>query len=205
LGQDDAAALSNALDTQLIDAEARRAERSSHPDAMALVFQGRAWSNKGLTPECTLKARGFFEQAAVLDPQNVEAMLGLAGGDVAMGAANMTDDWLARFAAAEAILAKILSLAPNHPRAHLLLGLTTNVPFGPPTPRQLSFSQTRFQNPTLKGRSRLFRRHFAGAGIQFIRSLSGRRNRIVNTASPLFEGPRSSWPSPPSDEMDTHP
>jgi TolB-like protein len=37
--------LANALDAQLIDAEARRAERSSHPDAMDLLFQGRAWAD----------------------------------------------------------------------------------------------------------------------------------------------------------------
>jgi len=40
---------SGALDAELIAAEARRAERSSNPDAMDLVFQGKAWSNKGLT------------------------------------------------------------------------------------------------------------------------------------------------------------
>ena len=40
--------LANTLDAELIAAEARRAERSMHPDAMDLVFQGRAWWNKGL-------------------------------------------------------------------------------------------------------------------------------------------------------------
>jgi TolB-like protein len=33
--------LANTLDTQLIEAEARRAERSSHPNSMDLYFQGR--------------------------------------------------------------------------------------------------------------------------------------------------------------------
>src|SRR6201991_1574330 len=37
--------LANTLDAQLIAAEARRAERSMHPDAMDFVFQGRAWFN----------------------------------------------------------------------------------------------------------------------------------------------------------------
>ena len=42
--------LANALDAQLIEAEARRAERSLHPDAMDLYFQGIASANKGLPP-----------------------------------------------------------------------------------------------------------------------------------------------------------
>ena len=48
---------------QLIAAEARRAERSPHPDAMDLYFQGWAWFNKGTTPEYMAQARDFFEQA----------------------------------------------------------------------------------------------------------------------------------------------
>ena len=116
--------LANALDAQLVAAEARRAERSLHPDSMDLVFQGGAWWNKGLTPECLTAARGFYEQAIALDPRNAEAMLGLALVDVNAGAALMTDDWAARFAAAEATSTKVLSLAPNHAVAHLVLGLT---------------------------------------------------------------------------------
>ncbi len=43
--------LANALDAELIAAEARRAERSANPDALDLVFQGRAWLNKGVTAD----------------------------------------------------------------------------------------------------------------------------------------------------------
>src|SRR5690349_19081974 len=74
--------LANALDAQLIAAEARRAERSPHPDVMDLVFQGRALSNKGWTPDYMARARGFFERAIALDRENVEAMVGLAYVDV---------------------------------------------------------------------------------------------------------------------------
>jgi hypothetical protein len=45
------ARLANSLDAELITAEARRAERSPHPDAMDLVFQGISWFNKGLSPD----------------------------------------------------------------------------------------------------------------------------------------------------------
>jgi TolB-like protein/Flp pilus assembly protein TadD len=115
--------LANSLDAELISAEARRAERSSHLDAMDFVFQGRGWWNKGLIPHHMTQARGFFEQALTLDPGNTEAMVGLARVDVALGAALMSDDWSARFVAAEAALTKVLSLAPNHAQAHLVLGV----------------------------------------------------------------------------------
>ena len=42
--------LANTLNAQLIAAEARRAERSLHPNALDLYFQGRARWNKGWTP-----------------------------------------------------------------------------------------------------------------------------------------------------------
>jgi TolB-like protein len=115
--------LANSLDAELIAAEASRAERSPHPDAMDLVFQGRAWFNKGLTPDHMAQARGFFDQALTLDAGNIEAMTGLARVDVALAAALLTDDWSARLVAAEATSTKVLSLAPNHAWAHLVLGI----------------------------------------------------------------------------------
>jgi TolB-like protein/class 3 adenylate cyclase len=115
--------LANMLDAELVAAEARRAERAPHPDAMDLVFQGRARYNKGLTPEHTGQARAFFEQAKELDPENIEATFGLALVDASVAAALMTDDWSERFAAAEVVLTKVLSLAPNHALAHVMRGL----------------------------------------------------------------------------------
>jgi hypothetical protein len=90
---------------------------------MDLVFQGRAWFNKGLTPNHMARAREFFERALTLDPEDIEAMVGLAMVDVQVGAALMTDDLSARFAAAEACSTKVLSVVPNHAGAHLVLGI----------------------------------------------------------------------------------
>ena len=84
--------LANTLNAQLIAAEARRAERSLHPDAMDLYFQGMAWWNKGLTPEYMAQARGFFERALALDPGNVGRMVGVALVDVSIGSMFLTDD-----------------------------------------------------------------------------------------------------------------
>jgi TolB-like protein/Tfp pilus assembly protein PilF len=114
--------LANALNAELIAAEARRAELSANPDATDLVFQGWALINRGISPEYMIRARGFFDRALALDPQNIEAMAGLALVDVTEGAASLVDDPSARFAAAEAISTKALSLAPNHAAAHLALG-----------------------------------------------------------------------------------
>ena len=58
-----------------------------------------------------------------LDPGSVEAMVGLAQVDAMTSAVFMTDDYSARLASAEATLTKALSLAPNHARAHLVLGV----------------------------------------------------------------------------------
>jgi TolB-like protein len=116
------ARLANTLDAELVAAEARRAERSLHPDAMDLVFQGTSWFNKGLTPHCMAQARSFFDKAIALDPENVEAMVRLARVDATTAAGSMTDDWSARFVAAETTITKVLALAPNHAWAHVILG-----------------------------------------------------------------------------------
>jgi hypothetical protein len=69
--------------------------------------------NKGLTPDYLAQARSFFERAIALDHGNIEAMVGLARVDVSLGAGFMTDDYSARFAAAETTLTKVLRLAPT--------------------------------------------------------------------------------------------
>ena len=115
--------LANTLNAQLIAAEARRAERSLHPDAMDLYFQGMAWLNKGWTPENMTQARGFFERALALDPGNIEALVGMARVDASTGASFMTDDRAAHLAAAETTLIKALSMAPQHALAHVVLGI----------------------------------------------------------------------------------
>lgn len=114
--------LANALNAQLIEEEARRSQRSLHPDSMDLLFQGVALLNKGWTPEYLAQARDLFERALELDPQNIEAMVALAGVENLVGTILLTDDRAAHLAAAEATVVKALSLAPNHALAHLILG-----------------------------------------------------------------------------------
>jgi TolB-like protein/class 3 adenylate cyclase len=115
--------LAKTLDAQLMAAEARRAERSQSPDAMDLYFQGKACMNKGISPEVTAQARGFFERALALDPENIEALVGVAIVDVTFGPGFLADDRAMRLASAEAAATKALSLDPSHAMAHLLLGV----------------------------------------------------------------------------------
>ena len=115
--------LANALDAQLIAAEARRAENSLHPNSMDLYFQGRACWNRGLTPEYMAQARDLLERALTLDPNNIEALIGTAQVDSRYRFNLFANDRIARLAAAEATLIKALSIAPNHAGAHLVLGI----------------------------------------------------------------------------------
>jgi TolB-like protein/class 3 adenylate cyclase/Tfp pilus assembly protein PilF len=116
------ARLASQLGTRMVEAEARRAERSAHPDSMDLYFQGLVWWNKGQNPENVAQARGFFERALALDPQNIDALATEAWIDVLAANSFINTDRVARMAAAEAATTKVLSLAPNHAFAHFVLG-----------------------------------------------------------------------------------
>ena len=117
------ARLAGALNTELIAAEARRAEQSPNPDSIDLTFQGWAWWNKGVTADNLAEARRLFERAAALDPANVMGLVGIASVNLAVATVFLPDDRAARIAAAEESLTKALSLAPENAIAHLLLGV----------------------------------------------------------------------------------
>ncbi len=116
------ARLAGALNTELVAAEARRAEKVLNPDAMDLHFQGMAWLNKGYTPHNTAQARGHFDRALLCDANNVEALVGSARADAISGSLLYVGDPKAALAAAEAKLNKALSLVSDHARGHLVLG-----------------------------------------------------------------------------------
>ena len=118
------ARLAGQLGTQLITAEARRAERAPNPSSMDVYFQGMACSAKGNTLEYLSQASGYFARALTLDPSNVEALVWRAYVEARKVSVFVvaTDDRAAQFAAAEAALTKALSLAPQHAFAHQCLG-----------------------------------------------------------------------------------
>ena len=118
-----AARLANTLNTQLVTAEARRAERAPAPNSMDLYFQGMAWGNKGYSPENIARARVFYERALALDPGNVDALILHATTDTIPAIAYYSDDRYARLRAAEEALTRALSMAPEHAFAHLQMGI----------------------------------------------------------------------------------
>lgn len=114
--------LANNLGAQLTYAEARRAESTPDPDAMDLTFQGWAWTNQGVTPEHFERGRSFFERALALEPNNVEALVGMASVDARAGVTFLGKDRDESLAAAERVVVKALSVAPDHAVAHVVLG-----------------------------------------------------------------------------------
>jgi len=72
------ARLANALGYELVKAEAQRGSHSTNPDAIDLTMRGWAALWQLPTKESIKSARDHFERALKLDPQNAEAMVGLA-------------------------------------------------------------------------------------------------------------------------------
>jgi hypothetical protein len=68
------------LDVELVRAESLRAtrERANDPDAVDLAMRGWAAINQGADSIILTTARGYFEQALVIDPQLPKALLCLA-------------------------------------------------------------------------------------------------------------------------------
>jgi adenylate cyclase len=114
--------LANQLGAELTSAEAHRAERASNPDSMDLFFQGLASIDKGINVENMAQARDYFERALTVDPNNLDALLGVGRVDYSLAAARLSDDRDARLVAAEAAIAKVLSLRPNDALAHEIMG-----------------------------------------------------------------------------------
>ncbi len=73
------ARLANTLGYELVRAEAQRSTHSTNPDAIDLTMRGWAalWQQQ-VTKQSNTAARDYFEHAIEIDPQNADAMIGLA-------------------------------------------------------------------------------------------------------------------------------
>jgi tetratricopeptide (TPR) repeat protein len=117
------ARLAGALNSQLVEVEARRAEKAPNPNSMDLYFQGEACINRGASPDNLARARDFYDRAMAADPNNVDACVGSARADIMAAMQFAVSDPSATLAAAEAKLTSVLSLVPDHARGHVALGL----------------------------------------------------------------------------------
>ncbi len=116
------ARLANQLNAQLIAAEARRAQTALNPDSLDFTFRGWAAYNRGASLQNMNEARGFFERALALDPDNVEALVRLGIVFTSISGGGMTDDRAGALAAGKQPILKALQLAPDHASAHMVLG-----------------------------------------------------------------------------------
>jgi len=115
--------LSNVVVAQVIAAEARRAKRTSNPDATDLILQGMALWEKGITAENLAEARRLFERALALNPVDVRARVAVANLDIAGALSFSSDDRIAQLGAAETALGDALRFDPENAVAHLCLGI----------------------------------------------------------------------------------
>jgi TolB-like protein/class 3 adenylate cyclase/Flp pilus assembly protein TadD len=166
------ARLAGALNTELITAEARRAERMPTPDSMDLYFQGLAWFNRGATPENVARARSFSDRALSADPHNVDALINSARADVVEGALSFVATPMAAFATAETKLTKALSSSPDHARAHMYLGFVNIVT------KRASEGITRCEHALELDRNLANAHSFIGLGKIFIGRAEGTEGHI---------------------------
>jgi adenylate cyclase len=115
------ARLANTLNFELTKAEAAKGARSINPDATDLVMRGRAITNGVAvlsSKEKNNAARALFEQALAIDPDNVEAIVGVAaryGLEYLMGWGNSGIDYDAKILPP---LDRAISLAPHYVYAY---------------------------------------------------------------------------------------
>ena len=72
------ARLANTLGYELARAEAQKSVHSTNPDAIDLMMRGWSVLWQPPTKESVALARDYFERASNIDPQNTEAMVGMA-------------------------------------------------------------------------------------------------------------------------------
>ena len=116
--------LARTLDIELtaIVARSTAASLAENADLLGHVFRGRAALNRGLAANAQQEALQHFERAIAIEPDNAEALAGLATAHANIVGNFMTDDRAVHLAAGEAAAMKALTLAPQNARAHLALG-----------------------------------------------------------------------------------
>ena len=115
------ARLANTLGYELARAEAQKSVHSRNPDAIDQTMRGWAAIWQQPTKESTASAHDYFERAIKIDPQNAEAMVGLA---LARYMARVLG-WSAEdtYAAQLDLLTKATAINPGYPFAHYVKSL----------------------------------------------------------------------------------
>jgi TolB-like protein/Tfp pilus assembly protein PilF len=123
--------LARALNFEIIEAAARRIEkeRPVNPDASDYVMRGWAWIYRPVTDASMQEAQRAFERALEIDPQSVDAKIGLArivSEYVANGRKHVVDGVAISheqdLARSEQLVQEALERDPNKAMAYFVLG-----------------------------------------------------------------------------------
>jgi TolB-like protein/class 3 adenylate cyclase/lipopolysaccharide biosynthesis regulator YciM len=118
--------LARTLNLELVEASVRRSEqeRAVDPDARDLVMRGWALSNRMASAATREEAQRAFERALEIDPESVDARIGLGevlvSGEDMEGGSNSLHQNITR---AEQLLLEAFERDPKRSRAHLVMGL----------------------------------------------------------------------------------
>ena len=126
------ARLANTLGYELVKAEAQRGAHSTNPDAIDLTMRGWAALWQLPTKESITSARDYFERAIKIDPQNAQAMVGLAYARVRLNFYGWSTVAENKPAAQLELLAKAIEINPGYAFAYYvksaMLWLTKEYP-----------------------------------------------------------------------------
>jgi adenylate cyclase len=106
------ARLANSLGYELAKAEAQKSAHSTDPDAIDLMMRGWSVLWQPPTKESVALARDYFERASNIDPQNTEAMVGMAYARMRASAYGWSTT--ADYAAQMDLLTKATAIDPSY-------------------------------------------------------------------------------------------
>ena len=115
--------LARTLNVELVEASVRRIEqeRAVDPDARDLVTRGWALSNRMASAETQTDGKRVFERAFEIDPESVDARIGLA--EVLVSAYEGSSSFDQNVTRAERLIFEALERDPRRSRAQFAMGL----------------------------------------------------------------------------------
>jgi adenylate cyclase len=111
------------LNIQLVRAEGRRAEKSTHPDALDLRLRAISLFYSSVAPEHSLATRQLLEQSAALDPSSAETWARLGEVIVSDYLTHWNNTGREQLRDAEEAVRRALLIDPSHAVAHVVHGL----------------------------------------------------------------------------------
>jgi TolB-like protein/class 3 adenylate cyclase len=112
-----ASRLAKTLSVELVNVEGRRAPQAN-PDAMDLTMRGWSFLNGGPGQDDVKRSVALFEDALRIDPDNSQAMVGLAQAFTLQHRNRWDPDRARILARADEAVTRAIALSPNYAHAH---------------------------------------------------------------------------------------